>query len=115
MSKHFDVVIVDEAAQAVEPSVMVPLVMGCKQVGGGHALGTCSHIHTCSHTQYMLTHSHIHTLHMHPYAHTLTHAHGYQSNAATGHGPHSRYHMVHSLGMQHGALTQYGMHPDMPP
>jgi hypothetical protein len=33
MSKHFDVVIVDEAAQAVEPSVMVPLVMGCKQVG----------------------------------------------------------------------------------
>lgn len=33
LSKHFDVVIVDEAAQAVEPSVMVPLVMGCKQVG----------------------------------------------------------------------------------
>jgi hypothetical protein len=33
MSKHFDVVIIDEAAQAVEPSVMVPLVMGCKQVG----------------------------------------------------------------------------------
>jgi hypothetical protein len=32
LSKHFDVVIVDEAAQAVEPSVMVPLVMGCKQV-----------------------------------------------------------------------------------
>lgn len=32
MAKHFDVVIVDEAAQAVEPSVMVPLVMGCKQV-----------------------------------------------------------------------------------
>jgi senataxin len=33
MAKHFDVVIIDEAAQAVEPSVMVPLVMGCKQVG----------------------------------------------------------------------------------
>eukprot|EP00878_Enallax_costatus_P007720 GHUV01008081.1.p1 GENE.GHUV01008081.1~~GHUV01008081.1.p1 ORF type:complete len:869 (+),score=299.72 GHUV01008081.1:2923-5529(+) len=32
MAKHFDVVIIDEAAQAVEPSVMVPLVMGCKQV-----------------------------------------------------------------------------------
>ena len=27
-------VIIDEAAQAVEPSVLVPLVMGCKQVGG---------------------------------------------------------------------------------
>jgi hypothetical protein len=33
LAKHFDVVIIDEAAQAVEPSVMVPLVMGCKQVG----------------------------------------------------------------------------------
>jgi senataxin len=32
LAKHFDVVIIDEAAQAVEPSVMVPLVMGCKQV-----------------------------------------------------------------------------------
>lgn len=35
LAKHFDVVIIDEAAQAVEPSVMVPLVMGCKQVGLG--------------------------------------------------------------------------------
>lgn len=32
LAKHFDVVIIDEAAQAVEPSVLVPLVMGCKQV-----------------------------------------------------------------------------------
>jgi hypothetical protein len=50
MAKHFDVVIVDEAAQAVEPSVMVPLVMGCKQVRqaclhwlmGRHALVLCT-------------------------------------------------------------------------
>ena len=40
---QFDVVIIDEAAQAVEPSMLVPLVMGCKQVcvcgvGGGGGL-----------------------------------------------------------------------------
>jgi len=32
LGKHFDVVIIDEAAQAVEPSTLVPLVHGCKQV-----------------------------------------------------------------------------------
>ncbi len=35
MARKFDVVIIDEAAQAVEPSLLVPLVMGCKQVRRG--------------------------------------------------------------------------------
>jgi hypothetical protein len=49
---HFDVVIVDEAAQAVEPSVMVPLVMGCKQVPCARlcacvcvCVWVCMHVH----------------------------------------------------------------------
>uniref|UniRef100_A0A7N0T4L7 AAA+ ATPase domain-containing protein n=1 Tax=Kalanchoe fedtschenkoi TaxID=63787 RepID=A0A7N0T4L7_KALFE len=32
LNRGFDVVIIDEAAQAVEPSTLVPLVNGCKQV-----------------------------------------------------------------------------------
>ncbi|KAJ3675167.1 hypothetical protein LUZ60_004209 [Juncus effusus] len=32
MSRPFDVVIIDEAAQAVEPAIMVPLAHGCRQV-----------------------------------------------------------------------------------
>lgn len=32
-ARRFDVVIIDEAAQAVEPSTLVPLMLGCKQVG----------------------------------------------------------------------------------
>ena len=34
LSRKFDVVVIDEAAQCVEPSMLVPLVMGCKQVSG---------------------------------------------------------------------------------
>lgn len=32
LEKAFDVVIIDEAAQAVEPSILIPLSRGAKQV-----------------------------------------------------------------------------------
>ena len=32
MRHKFDVVVIDEAAQAVEPATLIPLVAGCKQV-----------------------------------------------------------------------------------
>ncbi|XP_044332700.1 probable helicase MAGATAMA 3 [Aegilops tauschii subsp. strangulata] len=32
MTRGFDVVIIDEAMQAVEPTTLVPLVHGCRQV-----------------------------------------------------------------------------------
>ena len=35
MARAFDVVIIDEAAQAVEPSTLIPLTAGCKQVSPG--------------------------------------------------------------------------------
>ena len=44
MSRKFDVVVIDEAAQAVEPAILVPLVQGVKQVG---LLGSL-HVHLCT-------------------------------------------------------------------
>ncbi len=37
MSRKFDVVVIDEAAQAVEPAILVPLVQGVKQVSESSA------------------------------------------------------------------------------
>lgn len=37
MSRKFDVVVIDEAAQAVEPAILVPLVQGVKQVSPSSA------------------------------------------------------------------------------
>jgi len=37
MSRKFDVVVIDEAAQAVEPAILVPLVQGVKQVSKSSA------------------------------------------------------------------------------
>lgn len=37
MSRKFDVVVIDEAAQAVEPAILVPLVQGVKQVSHSSA------------------------------------------------------------------------------
>eukprot|EP00967_Tisochrysis_lutea_P047700 scaffold58063_cov19-Tisochrysis_lutea.AAC.7 len=40
---RFDVVVVDEAAQAVEPATLVPIINGCKQARGpSKALQCCS-------------------------------------------------------------------------
>ena len=33
LSRPFDVVVIDEAAQAVEPATLIPLCTGAKQVG----------------------------------------------------------------------------------
>lgn len=39
MARKFDVVVIDEAAQAVEPAILVPLVQGVKQVSYGRHMG----------------------------------------------------------------------------
>lgn len=46
MSRPFDVVVIDEAAQAVEPSTLVPLVTGCHQVMPVFNL-TTPYLNTC--------------------------------------------------------------------
>ncbi len=33
MARPIDALVVDEAAQAVEPSILIPLTLGIKQVG----------------------------------------------------------------------------------
>lgn len=52
MSRKFDVVVIDEAAQAVEPAILVPLVQGVKQVSGTAHLST--HCCTASRSFYLL-------------------------------------------------------------
>lgn len=47
MSRPFDVVVIDEAAQAVEPSTLVPMVLGCQQVTARMNAPTC-HDHSIS-------------------------------------------------------------------
>ena len=46
MSRKFDVVVIDEAAQAVEPAILVPLVQGVKQVSQSSAPMLHQVIHT---------------------------------------------------------------------
>ncbi len=49
MSRKFDVVVIDEAAQAVEPAILVPLVQGVKQVSQSRApCCTCKSFRPCA-------------------------------------------------------------------